>query len=175
MKKRYGALLFVAAIGVALIAATLLVTNRQNTVDQATKIVAADQAGTDVETDMLKLQAYAASHMKVNVKFTLTGSYDRAVSAAKQAAAASNSVYAAAQASCDKQGVDSIRQARCVSAYVAANGGTVPDVQLPSKATFTHQYVGPAWSFDLPGILFIISGLMAIVAVVSIVHRAVTK
>lgn len=175
MKKRYGLLLFIAAMGVLLFGAMLLVDNRQNAAEQAKQIIIKDQAGTNVETDLIKLKVFAASHMKVNVTFVLSGSYDRAVAAAKAKANTSNAMYAAAQASCDKQGVDSIRQSQCVAAYIAANGSAAPEVKLPDIATYTYAYAGPAWTFDLAGIMFIVGFVLAIFAIFSVIHRAVTK
>lgn len=175
MKKRYGALLFIIAMAVAIGACVLLVQNRQNAANQAKQIVIKDQAGTDVTNEMIKLKAYGATHMKVNVKYVLTGSYDRAVAEAKAKSSNSSATYAAAQAACDKRGVDSIRQSQCVAAYIAANGQSAPEVKLPDAAEYTYQVVGPAWSFDLPGLLFVVAGVLAIAAIVSVVHRVVTK
>ena len=162
-------------MALALFASTLLVQNRQNAADQAKQIVLRDQTGANVETDLIKLRVYAASHMKVNVKFVLKGSYDRAVTAAKAKSTTSNAMYAAAQASCDKKGVDSIRQSQCVAAYIAAHPSEAPQVKLPDIATYTYQYIGPAWSFDAAGLMFIVATLLGIFAIASIVHRAVTK
>lgn len=175
MKKRYGALLFIFAMLVAVGAGMLLVQNRQDAVNQAKTIVVKDEAGTDVTNEMIKLKVYGASHMKVNVKYVLTGSYNRAVADAKAKASNSSAVYAAAQASCDKRGVDSIRQSQCVAAYVAAQGQSAPKVELPDIAKYTYQVVGPAWSFDLAGILFVVSLVLAVASIVAVVHRVVTK
>lgn len=174
MKKRYGLLLFIAAICIIVFGCVVLVTNRQDAATQAKQIVLNDQAGTNVETDVLKLRAYAASHMKVNVAFTLTGSYNRAVAAAKTVPG-NAAMYAAAQASCDKPGVDSVRQSQCVAAYVAANGGSVPAAVMPDITKYQYQFIGPAWSFDLAGIAFMVGALLGIFAIGSVVHRAVTK
>lgn len=175
MKRRYGALLFIIAMVVALFGTIVLVRDRQNAADQAKKIVVADQAGSNVQTDLLKLKSYAASHMKVNVSFILTGSYNRAVDAAKAEANKSSASYAAAQASCDKPGVDSIRQSRCVATYIAAHGGAISQPKLPDVANYTYHYVGPALAFDLAGLIFLMSVVMAAIALISIVHRTVTK
>jgi hypothetical protein len=176
MKKRYGLLLFITAMGLMLFGTMLMVDNRQAAANQAKQIVLDDQAGKNVETDLIKLRVYVASHMKTNVKFVLTGSYDRALAAAKAQSSASSAVYAAAQASCDKRGVDSIRQSQCVAAYIAANSsGTATDVKLPDIAKYTYHYVGPAWSFDVAGIILILGFVLAIFSVVAVVHRAVTK
>lgn len=175
MKKRHGLLLFIVAIGLALFASILVVQNRQSAADQARQIVVRDQAGKNVETDLIKLRVYAASHMKVNVKLVLKGSYDRAMAAAKAKANTSNATYAAAQASCDKKGVDSIRQSQCVAAYIAAQPNAAPKAKLPDAANYTQQFIGPAWSFDVAGLLLIASVLLGAFAVASIVHRAVTK
>lgn len=175
MKKRYGLLLFVAAMAIMLLASIMLVQNRQKAANQAKQIIVTDQAGGNVDTDLLKLKVYAASHMKVNVEFTLTGSYNRAVEAAKAEANKTNATYAAAQASCDKKGVDSIRQSQCVAAYIAANPAPVATPKLPDESKYQYHFIGPAWSFDLAGLLFILGAALGIFAIGSVVHRAVTK
>lgn len=175
MKKRYGLLLFITAICVFVFGCMLLVDNRQEAANQAKQIITKDQLGTGVDTDLLKLKVYAASHMKVNVQFVLTGSYDRAVTAAKAEAAKSNAGYATAQAACDKKGVDSIRQSQCVAAYLAAHPAPVATPKLPDIANYSYHYIGPSWSFDLAGIALLAGAILALVAVASVVHRAVTK
>ena len=175
MKKRYGLLLFIAAMGMLLFGAMLLVDNRQSAVDQAEQIIVKDQTEANVETDLIKLKVFAASHMKVNVKFVLTGSYERAMAAAKAQSSGASATYAAAQASCDKRGVDSIRQSQCVAAYIAANGTIAPEVKLPDIANYTYSYVGPAWSFDVAGLVLLSGFVLAIFAIFSVIHRAVTK
>lgn len=175
MKKRYGLLLFIVAMLIMLFGSVLLVMNRQHAAAEAKAIVVADQAGTNVQTDILKLKVYAVSHMKVNVMFTLTGSYNRAVAAAKAEANKTNATYAAAQASCDKKGVDSIRQSQCVAAYIAAHPSTVVTPKLPDESAYQYHIIGPGWSFDAAGLCFIIGTVLGIFAVGSVVHRAVTK
>lgn len=175
MKKRYGLALFITAMAIILAGCMMLVNNRQAAANQAKQIVVADQAGTNVETDLLKLKTYVASHMKTNVEFTLTGSYQREVEAIKTQANSSNAMYAAAQASCDKRGVDSIRQSQCVAQYIAANGGPTAEVKLPDVAKYTYHYVGPSWSFDLAGMAILIGAVGGVAAVVMVVHRVVTK
>ncbi len=175
MKRRYGLMLFIAAMAIVLLGCSLLVRNRQEAANQAKQIIVNDQAGANVETELLKLKVYAASHMKVNVQFTLTGSYNRAVEAAKAEANKSNATYAAAQAACDKKGVDSIRQSKCVAAYIAANPSPMAAPKMPDIAVYQRSYVGPAWSLDLAGILLLIGSGLGIFAVASVVHRTVTK
>lgn len=175
MKKRHSLLIFIIAIAITLAGCVMLVANRQNAVTQAKQIIAADQAGTNVETDLVALKSFAASHMKVNVEFVLTGSYDRAVAAIKQQSNSSSAMYAAAQAACDKRGVDSIRQSTCVANYIATHGGSTANVKLPDIADYTYRYVGPAWSFDIAGILLVLGAITGIAALVSVVHRTVTK
>lgn len=175
MKRRYGFLLFLLAMAVTLGGLMLVVRDRQSAADQAKKIVLADQAGTNVQTDILKLKAFAAGHMKVNVQFVLVGSYNRAVNAAKAAAGQTSAVYAAAQANCDKTGVDSIRQAQCVSRYLASHGGAAVQTSLPNIADYTYHFTGPAWTFNVAGFILVMGGLLAVASLVSIIHRTVTK
>lgn len=175
MKKRHGAAIIIVAMLVALGASIVLVLNRQSAVTQAREIVAKDNAGGNVQTDMLKLKTYADRHMKVNMQYILVGSYDRAVVAAKEAAMRSNTAYSAAQANCDKRGVDSIRQANCVAAYLATHGSATVEPKLPSKDQYTIKVVGPSWTFDDAGLLFVLSGLLLAAGAFSMIRAAVTK
>ena len=175
MKKRHSALIFIVAMIVALAGCVMLVRNRQQAVTQAKAIVAQDQAGTDVSGATSALKAYAARHMKVNVSYVLKGSYDRAVAEAKAKSTSSSAMYAAAQKACDRPGVDSIRQSKCVAAFIAAQGQPAPDVKLPDIGTYTYSVVGPVWTFDIAGLLFVVAAILGIVSVVTAAYRVVTK
>lgn len=175
MKKRHSLLIFIVGLATGLAACFVLVGNRQHAANLAQQIVQSDQSGANVQTDVLSLKSYAASHMKVNVSFVLLGSYKRDVDKAKNDALQSNASYAAAQASCDKRGVDSIRQANCVAAYLATHGGQLSSPKLPDVNSYTQHIVGPAWSFDIAGLLFIVAILLMVIAFATAVHRAVTK
>ncbi|HEX3082533.1 MAG TPA: hypothetical protein VHQ86_04730 [Candidatus Saccharimonadia bacterium] len=127
---------------------------------QATKIVSADTAGTDTKAAIADLKTFAQNHMGASVSFTLQGSYDRANAAAQAAAAASTStsqVYADAQKACASKS-DSLVQAHCNQAYLAAHlpAATAPATVLaPKLSDYQYKIKAPLWSPDLAGALLL--------------------
>jgi hypothetical protein len=159
-------LLFAGGVGAAVHAQA-----RAHAMAQA--IVTADQSGQDITALQAKLAAYVHAHMLTDQTVFLSGSYNRAAAAA-QAAANPNSngtVYAQAQASCASH-ADSLVQARCVQAYLAANaqtGANPQAVAAPVKADYTKSYHAPHWTADLAGIMLLaaFAALAAAAALVS--------
>ena len=127
---------------------------------EADKIVAADLAGQDTSSAITTLKAFAAGHMGASVNFTLKGSYDRAQAAAAAAAntpAPNAQVYADAQRACSGKS-DSIVQAKCNQAYVAAHltaVATPTPVPAPKLAGYQYAVVAPLWTPDLAGALLL--------------------
>jgi hypothetical protein len=119
-----------------------------------------DTAGTSAASDIVNLQDYVSTHMGSSVTYTLTGSYNRAVTAAQSAAAAqtnNNGVYAAAQAACSGK-TDSITQAKCNQAYLSTHLTNMPSpapVYEPKLADYQHSLKSPAWTPDLTGSLIL--------------------
>ena len=135
-------------------------------------IIAADNASESVLAPLAELKQYAAAHMGAGVNLVLSGSYGRAQAAAKAAAQtasdASAAVYADAQRACSGK-TDSLTQARCNQAYLAAHLPSVPaaaSVQAPAVASFTYHFAAPLWTADLAGALLaggIAAGVMALI------------
>lgn len=165
MSKR---ILFIVA-GIVLAAAGIYVraTNAHEARIQADKIVAADTAGADTAPAIASLKDYAALHMGASVKFTLQGSYNRAKAAAEASAAsasANSKIYAAAQAACAGKS-DSITQAKCNQAYIAAHLSTAPTpapVPAPALAAYQQSVKAPFWTPDLAGALFLGAALAVV-------------
>lgn len=127
---------------------------------QADRIVAADATGADTSASITTLKDYVKLHMGASVKFTLQSSYDRANAKAKAAAAATSDnskIYAAAQAACAGKS-DSITQAKCNSAYLAAHLSNLPTpapVPAPVLASYQYSLRAPIWTPDLAGALML--------------------
>jgi hypothetical protein len=137
-----------------------------------------DLAGTSTAGDIETLQTYVQSHMGSSVSYTLTGSYDRALTAAKVAAAAqsaNNGVYAAAQAACSGK-TDSITQAKCNQAYLSTHLTNIPQtapVYQPVISGYQHTLKAPAWTPDLTGSLLL--GMLVAVGLTFIVKPGVGR
>jgi hypothetical protein len=136
---------FVVIAIVAILAALAAVgTHRAHVAKLSSHIQAQDAAGQDVTVNQQSLQAYVGQHMFTSANVYLKAGYDRAVAASQQAgqSQANGTVYAQAQTSCDQKGVDSIRQANCVQAYVAAHSSAQANPQsapMPTPASFTKS------------------------------------
>src|SRR5580700_2676920 len=95
--------MFFVLAAVALAAAGIYVQwhDIQSAKTLASAVTTEDVAGTVTTGSIAGLETYVKNHMGTTITYTLTGSYDRAVAAAKAAASAEESnqgVYAAAQA-----------------------------------------------------------------------------
>jgi ABC-type phosphate/phosphonate transport system substrate-binding protein len=134
---------------------------------QANQIVSADTAGTDTATQIASLKSYVGSHMGSSIRFSLAGSYNRAVAAAQAAASAGNNysqIYADAQKACSSKS-DSLVQAHCNQAYLAAHLASAPSVApvvMPVLASYQYNLVAPLWTPDLAGAL-LLGALVALI------------
>lgn len=123
-------------------------------------VQSADVAGANSTTAISDLQSYVKSHVGASVTYTLTGSYNRAVTQANAAASAQNSngqIYAAAQAACSGK-TDSITQAKCNQAYLQSHLANLPPqttVLQPKLSDYQFSLRSPSWTPDLTGSLFL--------------------
>ncbi|MEX0932092.1 MAG: hypothetical protein WDZ81_00615 [Candidatus Saccharimonadales bacterium] len=163
--------LFGAAIFFALLAIVGLRINHQKAVALKNQIVAQDAAGQTVDENIKKLQGFVFSHMNTSVSLELTGSYQRAVEAAKapEEPRDSGELYSRAQAYCDIPGNSSIVQAECVQNYLEArlNPSENPEpVKLPERSRYQYSFAAPSWSADLPGISVLLALVLSVSSVV---------
>jgi formate-dependent nitrite reductase membrane component NrfD len=169
-------ILFVVA-ALVLLAASFYVRSRNAATAQAQadQIEAQDTAGSDTTAAFTNLQAYARSHLGVDVNLTLNGSYARAQTAAKAAATASavnSQIYADAQRACGGK-TDSITQARCNQDYLDKHLTNVPQptpVAEPKLADYQHSIRSPVWAPDIAGAL-LLGGLAALVLAIVVNTR----
>jgi hypothetical protein len=149
MKKRY---LIIAAAVLVGFGLWRIYANNQSAVKQTQAIIAADVAGSDIKAQTDALAAFVYGHMGASVRYELTGSYNRAVAAAKSAAQpqVSDSLYAQATAACATH--NPVAQAQCIQNYVSAQPAAATQaVTLPSVTSYNHQLTSPFWTPDLAG------------------------
>jgi hypothetical protein len=121
-------------------------------------VVAADIAGTSTVASEAALTDFVESHTGATVSYTLQGSYDRAVAAAKAvnaaASAANSQIYAEAQRLCSGK-TDSLTQARCNQDYLGKHlqSLSAPAATTPGVDSFRRQLKSPVWALDLAGAL----------------------
>ena len=128
---------------------------------QADQIVSSDTAGVDTTPKIASLKTYANDHMGASVAFTLKSSFDRATAASQAAAVAATSnsqqIYADAQRACSSKS-DSLVQAHCNQAYLAAHLNNVPNptpILSPVLANYQYNLNAPFWTPDLAGALLL--------------------
>lgn len=169
MSKRF--VFIIAAIVLFAVGIGLRATSARSARTQADAIVAADAAGKPTAALLSSLSDFVKQHMGASVALTLKGSYDRAVVAAGVAAAAANpstQVYADAQKACSGK-TDSITQARCNQAYLAAHlTATPPPVSVPAPqlGSYQHTYAAPLWTPDLAGAVLLgatVAGVLGLI------------
>lgn len=125
-----------------------------------TELQATDTAGGSTTTELVDLKNFTQSHLGASVKFTLNGSYNRALAQAQAQtaaqSAASSALYAAAQRACSGH-TDSITQANCNTAYIQAHETAVNLAPIPTPKITDYQYSfsSPFWTPDLAGALFL--------------------
>lgn len=151
--------LWLVALGILCLILGLIwmVSNRQAAVAKSQTILVMDQNGQDTRKEIAVLEKYVHDHMRTSVSFELTGSYDRAVEAAKAAAVpkVSGDVYSKAIAACPQK-VASV-QTKCIADYVASNSPKVstPTAKLPSRTKYMRTYNAPGWTPDGAGLLLL--------------------
>lgn len=154
MKARYALIISFLLLLVSIIS---MAVNHSSAASRATAIRAADASGQDTTLLRDQLKEYSAAHMAAATSVELTASYNKDVKAAQNAAGgaqATGQVYAQAQTACASKN-DSIVQARCVAAYVAAHSTPLAQPKaavLPDRSKYQYHYPSPPWSADLAGL-----------------------
>jgi ABC-type phosphate/phosphonate transport system substrate-binding protein len=152
-------LLFLGSVIALVVSIVMIMLNHRHAVVSARAIIVKDQNSQSVTGDLVELKKFVESHMRTGVSLELAASYDRAVEAAKAAAApkVDPAIYQQAQASCAKHKVATV-QTKCVADFVASHGaatGTAPI--LPDRSRFSYTYKSPGWSPDAAGLTLLAS------------------
>jgi Flp pilus assembly protein TadG len=170
MSKRI--LFVVAAVLLAVAGWYFRSVNAKSAHDQASHIIAQDQAGAATDAAQASLTAYVKSHMGSSVTYTLNGSYTRAEATAKAAATATtgnSQIYADAQKACSGKS-DSITQAKCNQDYLAKHLVNVPapsPVAPPKPADYQRNLQAPIWTPDITGALWLGAAAALVFALLS--------
>jgi hypothetical protein len=151
----------------------------------------ADEQNKDVDKTLLNLQHYVTSHMNTDLGegVALQNSYERAYTAAVNAAAQSTNPNAALYAQAEAQCQPIFQRTRSFPAYtqcaadilsrLAPGQDALSNIKTPSPDLYKFNYVSPLWSPDLAGItvvLTLIAGLMLIFRLVTYyVLRAILR
>lgn len=161
--------------------------NNMRMIELRQAVYAADEQDGDVEAALRALRQHVYGHMNTNVRsgsttseppIQLVGRFNRAVAAEQARIAASggsNRVYVEAQKACENPNVPLTVRAKCVQDYVAANGASVPQLQLPPKEIYTFDFVSPRWSPDAAGVSLVFAVVFTCLLAVRLLFGRVAK
>lgn len=141
------------------------------------ELIAADQAGGEVEASLNKLRTFIYSHMNTTIgsetgikpPIQLKGTYDRLVAAEQDRVAKINeSLSQVAQAECERLNPTDFsgrNRVPCVAEYIEKNGAKPEAI---SDIHYKFDFVSPRWSPDLAGISLLIGFIFSLVSIISI-------
>jgi hypothetical protein len=175
-------IIFVLLLGLS---AYLLRQNNLNMVEYRNLVKMADEKGEGIEPALLDLQSYVTAHMNTNLGegIFLEHSYQRAYDAAlKQAASVvnpSSAVYIQAEDECRAQYGNSFQlYLQCIQQRVSSlSPGTDPlqNVKVPPVELYKYNYVSPKLSFDLAGIVVLITCFVGFLILLRVTTYAALK
>lgn len=149
-----------------------LAQNGHGAVARYNALIAADQAGGDVEKQLNELRAYIYTHMNSEIggpngiypPIQLNGTYTRLV-AAEQARVedVNGKLYQTAQEHCEStgsQGFSGRNRLDCINAYIDQNGAKPQPIE---ESLYKYDFVSPRWSADLAGFSLIFTILFLLI------------
>jgi hypothetical protein len=178
-------LLLIFALLVVL-SAYLLRQNNLQMVEYRNLVKMADESGEGIEASLTNLQKYVTNHMNTNLGegIFLENSYQRAYDAAlKQAAGVvnpSSATYIQSERECrDQYGSVSFQlYLQCIQQRVSSlSPGSDPlqNVKVPPAELFRHNYISPKISFDLAGIVVLITILVGLLILLRITTYTILR
>lgn len=155
-----------------------MVRNGQGAVDRYNKLLAADEAGANVDDVLNELRTYIYSHMNTEIggsngiypPIQLKNTYDRLVAAEqKRVQEINDGLYTEAQEYCEatgNQGFSGRNRIECQQKYVEEKGAKPREIE---KALYGYDFVAPRWSPDLAGFSFL---AVVIFGLITLLHVA---
>lgn len=137
-----------------------LISNGNGAVERYNRLLAADEAGGDVDTALNELRSYIYSHMNTEIggpngiypPIQLKGTYDRLVAAEQKRVSDTNEkLQPEAIAFCEAQnpaGFSGRYRIECIAEYVDTHGTKAREIE---DALYKYDFVAPRWSPDLAG------------------------
>ena len=140
--------------------------NSQGSVEKYNTLIAADEAGGDVETALNDLRSHIYSHMNSEIgggensiypPIQLSGTYKRLVEAEEaRVEKANEDLYAKAQDYCEatgSQGFSGRNRVDCINKYVDNNGTEARPID---DSFYKYDFVAPRWSPDIAGVSLVL-------------------
>lgn len=134
--------------------------NGKGAVTRYNALIAADQAGGDVDVTLKDLRSFIYAHMNTEIggengiypPIQLKGTYERLKQAEESRVKTTNdSLYTEAQTWCEQngnQGFSGRNRIDCINAYVDEHGAHIGTIQ---DSLYKFDFVSPRWSPDLAG------------------------
>jgi hypothetical protein len=176
--------LFIVSVCLSLIGLSM---NSQEASKRYNTLIAADQAGADVQTALDDLRVHIYSHMNTQIgsdtgvkpPIQLQGTYKRIVAERENAAGQTNvELYEQAQSDCEARNPDGYSGSNrldCIAAYVDANGVQEGVNILVEDDLYKFDFASPRWSADLAGFSILSSGIFGILAFIDLIIYFRTK
>lgn len=162
-----------------------LISNSNGAVERYESLKAVDQSGGDVEKALNELRAYIYSHMNTQIgsdtgikpPIQLRGTYERLVAQEQEKAVEGNSLYAEAQAHCERtqpSGFSGRNRLDCITAYVDSNGVKI-EAKPVDEDLYKFDFVPPRWSPDLAGFSILLASVFGLVFAIDLILYYRTK
>jgi hypothetical protein len=174
--------LFVLVAVFAVMSAFFLRQNNLQMIELRNLVKQADETGQGIDIALMNLQNYVSGHMNTDLGdgIALQYSYERAYTAAVDAAAKSSNpnaaIYAQAEAACRPV----FQRTRSFPAYtqcaadivsrLAPGQDALSNLKTPSPDLYRFNYTSPVLSFDLAGLTVVLT----LVAVIALIFRLVS-
>ncbi|HKX72442.1 MAG TPA: hypothetical protein VJM32_00315 [Candidatus Saccharimonadales bacterium] len=174
--------LFVLVAVFAVMSAFFLRQNNLQMIELRNLVKQADETGQGIDIALMNLQNYVSGHMNTDLGdgLALQYSYERAYTAAVDAAAKSSNpnsaIYAQAEAACRPV----FQRTRSFPAYtqcaadilsrLAPGQDALSNLKTPSPDLYRFNYASPVLSFDLAGLTVVLT----LVAVIALIFRLVS-
>lgn len=151
--------------------------NNLHMVELRNLVKKADEENKDVDKALLALQHYVSAHMNTDLGdgVALQHTYERAYTAAVQAAANSTNPNAPAYTKAEAECQPVFERTRSFPAYtqcahdklsqLSPDQDILANLKTPSPDLFRYNYASPAWSADIAGFTVVLTLIVALMIV----------
>lgn len=165
--------LFILLVAFAGLSAFFLRQNNLQMVELRNAVKKADEDNGDTKKALLDLQRYVSSHMNTDLGegVALQHTYERAYTAAVEAAAKSTNPNAALYAQAEAQCQPVFQRTRSFPAYtqcaadilgkLAPGQDALSNLKTPQPDFYRHNFASPVWSPDLAGFTVVLTLIVA--------------
>ncbi|HET9412025.1 MAG TPA: hypothetical protein VFO38_04200 [Candidatus Saccharimonadales bacterium] len=177
-------LVLVLALGAS---AFFLRQNNLQMIELRNLVKKADEENKDIDKSLLALQNFVTSHMNTDLGdgIALQNSYERAYTAAVEAAANSTNPNAALYSQAELECRPVYQRTRSFPAYtqcahdrlsqLSPGSDPLAALKTPPPEAFKYNFVSPLWSADLAGIAVALTGVVAFLTISKIITYLILR